>query len=84
MLQRFRERKRVPTMFYDVRIFDAKGRLKKTVTSKMHNQRHWGRFFDIQFNPKTPKNDKTSGKKRLVRSRIRQEYPDLYASESDF
>jgi hypothetical protein len=50
----------------------------------MHNQRHWGRFFDIQFNPKTPKNDKTSGKKRLVRSRIRQEYPDLYASESDF
>jgi len=71
-------------MFYDVRIFDGKGRLKKTVTSKMHHKRHWRSFFDIQFNPKTPVNDKTTGSKRMVRARIRQEYPELNVSESDF
>jgi hypothetical protein len=68
-------------MFYDVRIFDAKGRLKKTVKSKMHHQRHWRSFFDIQFNPKTPVNG--SGSKRMVRARIRQAYPELYYSDGD-
>ncbi len=65
-------------MFYDVRIFDAKGRLKQTVTSNMHNQQHWRNFFNIQFNPKTPKNDSSSGAMRTVRARIRQEYLEFY------
>ena len=41
-------------MFYDVRIFDGKGNLKRVVTSNISSKRYWQNFFNIQFNPKTP------------------------------
>ncbi len=34
-------------MFYDVKIFNAKGKLKKTITREQLSQRHW-QFFEKQ------------------------------------
>jgi hypothetical protein len=52
-------------MFYDVKIFDGKGKLKKIVTREISSRRHWDKFFDIKFNPKTPVKD--GAKKRKPR-----------------
>jgi hypothetical protein len=70
-------------MFYDVRIFDAKGRLKRTVSSEKHHKQHWKKFIDLQFNPKTPLNGRSGVSKRMVRAKIRQAFPELYSSEGD-
>ncbi len=40
-------------MFYQVRIMDGKGKLKKVLTSKMLTQRHWKLFPEyLKTNPR--------------------------------
>lgn len=41
-------------MFYEVRILDSKGKLKKVVTSKLLSRRHWILYPDYH-KPSSPK-----------------------------
>ena len=58
-------------MFYKVQVLDAKGKLKKLLTSEMLSKRHWGLFPDNIKKAEKEKNPKQ--KKRTDLMRLKQE-----------
>ena len=65
-------------MFYKVQILDAKGKLKKMLTSDMLSKRHWDLFPDNINKLKKKKNLKQI--KRINLIRLKQE--NYWATES--
>ena len=57
-------------MFYKVQVLDAKGKLKKILTSKMLSKRHWELFPDNI--KKSEKDKKSKTKKRMNLMRLKQ------------
>ena len=54
-------------MFYKVQVLDAKGKLKKMLTSDMLSKRHWDLFEDnSKLNPKENKKLKTKNKNNIL------------------
>ncbi|KMP10613.1 hypothetical protein UR09_05490 [Candidatus Nitromaritima sp. SCGC AAA799-A02] len=68
-------------MFYEVRILDHKGKIKKVLSSKSLSKRYWKSFFD-----------NTGGAKALKKSKVKKEknqgqsnkinYEDMYFFDS--
>ena len=56
-------------MFYKVQVLDAKGKLKKLLTSDMLSKRHWDLFPD---NIKKPGKEKKSKTKKINLIRLKQ------------
>ena len=46
-------------MFYEVRVLDRKGKIKKVLSSKSLSKRYWDSFFDGSGPEETPKKSKT-------------------------
>ena len=54
-------------MFYKVQVLDAKGKLKKLLTSDMLSKRHWDLFPDNIKKAEKEKKSKTNKKINLMR-----------------
>ena len=52
-------------MFYKVQVLDAKGKLKKLLTSEMLSKRHWDLFPDNIKKAEKEKKSKTKKKNRF-------------------
>ena len=56
-------------MFYKVQVLDAKGKLKKLLTSRMLSKRHWDLFPD---NIKKSEKEKNLKQKKINLIRLKQ------------
>jgi hypothetical protein len=65
-------------MFYKVQVLDAKGKLKKLLTSRMLSKRHWDLFPD---NIKKSEKEKNLKQKKINLFRLKQNIIDLLGVE---
>ena len=59
-------------MFYKVQVLDAKGKLKKMLTSDMLSKRHWDLFPDNIKKAEKEKKSKTNKKNKFNAFKVRK------------
>ena len=68
-------------MFNQVKILDAKGKVKKVLMPKSLSQHYWGDFFDKSIKTRSEKVKRSAGKKRKVRKEPDLSNEEIYFSE---
>ncbi len=66
-------------MFYEVRILDSKGNVKKVLSSKKLSSGYWKGFYD-----KIKRRSRPSSSKGKVRQSIKPGKPDLYKFDDEY
>ena len=68
-------------MFHQVKILDAKGKVKKVLTPKSLSQHYWGDFFNKNLKTRNEQVKRSQGKKKKVRKDLGLSNEEIYFSE---
>lgn len=70
-------------MFYEVRVMDRNGRLRKVVSAKQLSRMYW-QHFQKEETSRTTSGRAQNKIRREVRKRLAEEYPDFWEVDRDY